>query len=187
MCTLCAVEKSVIRVHVKESMPSNDTATASHRLRLTKSPISPQIGSAFTNNNSAHPIGEDQKTLGGDNVRPAAPVKVASAEVLALVGACGWPSEIWLIALMTEVHSCGWPSEIWLAAQVTEADPEDLVDTLEGVADIGVELEALAECDEDDDMSGVDDADGDDDVCGVEAGVDWVIGCGEVTALIELQ
>jgi len=84
-------------VHVKESMPSNDSATASHRLRLIKPPNSPQIGSAFTNSNSAHPIGEDLKMLGGDNVRPAAPVKVASAEVLALT---------------TEVHSCGWPSEI---------------------------------------------------------------------------
>lgn len=121
-------------------------------------------------------------------MRPAAPVKVASAEVLALVGACGWPSEIWLIALTTEVHSCGWPSEIWLTAQVTEADPEDLADTLEGVVDIGVELEALAECDEDDDVSGVDDVDGDDDVCRVEVGDDWVIACGvEVAALIELQ
>jgi len=123
-------------VHVKESMPSNDTATASHRLRLTKSPISPQIGSAFTNNNSAHPIGEDQKTLGGDNVRPAAPVKVASAEVLALVGACGWPSEIWLIALTTEVHSCGWPSEIWLTAQTevgVEGGVEVLVDICVGL------------------------------------------------------
>jgi hypothetical protein len=175
-------------VHVKESMPSNDTATASHRLRLTNSPISPQIGSAFTNNNSAHPIGEDQKTLGGDNVRPAAPVKVASAEVLALVGACGWPSEIWLIALTTEVHSCGWPSEIWLTAQVTEADPEALMDTLEGVADIGVELEVLAECDEDDDVSEGDGVDGDDDVCVVEVEDDMTIPSGvEVTALTELQ
>lgn len=172
-------------MHVKESMPSNDTATASHRLRLTKSPISPQIGSAFTNNNSAHPIGEDLKMLGGDNVRPAAPVKVASAEVLALVGACGWPSEIWLIALTTEVHSCGWPSEIWLTAQVTEADPEDLVDTLEGVVDISVELEVLAECEEDD---------GDDDVGGVVLGVGdeielvTLICCGEtVTFATELQ
>jgi hypothetical protein len=38
------------------------------RLRITKSPNSPQIGSAFTNSSSAHPIGEDQKILGGDNV-----------------------------------------------------------------------------------------------------------------------
>jgi hypothetical protein len=110
-------------VHVKESTPSTDIATASHRLRLIESPNSPQIGSAFTNSNSTHPIGEDRKILGGDNVRPAAPVKVAGAVELALVGACGWPSEIWLTALTIEVHSCGWPSEIWLTAQ-TEADPE---------------------------------------------------------------
>jgi hypothetical protein len=165
-------------VHVKESMPSNDTATASHRLRLTNSPISPQIGSAFTNNNSAHPIGEDQKTLGGDNVRPAAPVKVASAEVLALVGACGWPSEIWLIALTTEVHSCGWPSEIWLTAQVTEADPEGGVDVMGSVGDTDTEIDLLVDASavlevlaEDDGVSGVDDFGGgvgeDDDVGGV--------------------
>jgi len=174
-------------VHVKESMPSNDSATASHRLRLIKSPNSPQIGSAFTNSNSAHPIGEDLKMLGGDNVRPAAPVKVASAEVLALVGACGWPSEIWLIALTTEVHSCGWPSEIWLTAQVTEADSEDLVGVLGDVADIGVELEMLAGCDEDDIVGEGDDVSG--VVLGVEdeIGVDK-IGCAEVvTALITLQ
>jgi hypothetical protein len=170
------------RVHVEEFMPLNDIATASHRLRLTKSPNSPQIGSAFTNSNSAHPIGEDQKMVGGDNVRPAAPVKVASAEVLALVGACGWPSEIWLIALTTEVHSCGWPSEIWLTAQ-TEVDPEGGVDVPEGAVDTGVV------CGGDGDVGGVFEEGGVETgvEVGVEAGVVTIV-CGVETALLtELQ
>ena len=84
-----------------------------------------QTGSAFTNSNSAHLIGEAQKMLGGDSVCPAAPLKEAVALVLALVEACGWPSEILLTALTVEMHSCGWPSEIWLTAQTAEVTAED--------------------------------------------------------------
>lgn len=160
-------------MHVKEFMPSNDIATASHRLRLSKSPNSPQIGSAFTNSSSAHPIGEDQKIVGGDNVRPAAPVKVASAEVLALVGACGWPSEIWLIALTTEVHSCGWPSEIWLTGQTT------------GVDVVGGVVVGLVECDEGGVVCGGDVMDVAVLEVGDEIGVVTVTGCGEETALLQ--
>jgi hypothetical protein len=38
----------------------------------------------------------------------AAPVKVAIALVLALVQACGWPSEIWLTAQILGVTAGGW-------------------------------------------------------------------------------
>jgi hypothetical protein len=111
-------------VHVKESVPSNNIATASHRLRITKSPNSPQIGSAFTNSNSAHPIGEDQKILGGDIAWPAAPLKVASAVVLVLVHSCGWPSEIWLTAQMAEVTVEDWVGV--LVDTVVRLDVEDV-------------------------------------------------------------
>jgi hypothetical protein len=109
-------------------------------------------------------------------VRPAAPVKVASAEVLALVGACGWPSEIWVIALTTEVHSCGWPSEIWLTTQATG------VDVVGGVV---VGLEMAAECDEGDVVGEGDDTDVADLGVEDEIGVVKLTGCGEVTALLQ--
>jgi hypothetical protein len=41
-------------------------------------------------------MGEDQRRLGGVNRWCAAPLKVAIADELAFVHACGWPSEIWL-------------------------------------------------------------------------------------------
>ena len=45
-----------------------------------------QRGSAFTNSSSAHPIGEDQKRLGGDTAWLAAPLKVTIVLVVVLEG-----------------------------------------------------------------------------------------------------
>jgi hypothetical protein len=88
---------------------------------------------AFTSSKNAHPIGDDQKRLGGENVWPAAPLKVAIALVVVLVQACGWPSEIWLTGQTVGFVMLEGAVETVVELKVVVELAEELLEEDEGV------------------------------------------------------